>query len=127
MRRGTIRPRSVRKLRKSPTSLKSIEPFSMQNRQGRRRWKNRPPPPLPPLSPRPPPLPPRSRSRSIKLSLIQLLRFFVFIAGIIVWLSTTAATLPSPVTAFGHKRHGLRDDFVLAALLAVFCFPAPLL
>ena len=45
IRRGTIRPRSVRKFLSSPTSLKSIDPLSMQNLQGRLRWKNRPPPP----------------------------------------------------------------------------------
>jgi len=37
MRRGTIRPRSVRKFRNRPTSLKSIGALSTQNRHGLRR------------------------------------------------------------------------------------------
>jgi hypothetical protein len=37
IRRGTIRPRSVRKFLSRPTSLKSIGNFSWQNRQFRRR------------------------------------------------------------------------------------------
>ena len=54
-----------------------------------------------------------------------VLAIMVLIAGLIMSRRLRAGS-PTLLT-FGHKRHSLRDDFVLAALLTVFGFPSSLL
>jgi len=51
--------------------------------------------------------------------------FIGFISGIIVHRRLSSAT--TAVLAFRHKCHRLSHHFVLAALLAIFCFPPTLL
>src|SRR5690242_4569535 len=114
IRRGTILPRSVKKFRRSPASLKSIGAFSRQNLQGRLRWNNRPPP--------------RSLSlRSIDCLLIILVRLTLFthiIAGVVV--HRRFRTRPTVLT-LGHERHSLGDHFVFAPLLSILSLPSAVL
>ena len=55
--------------------------------------------------------------------------FVKFIAGFVMnrRLTARSAAHPAAILALRHERHALGHDFVLAALLTVFGFPAALL
>ena len=50
-----------------------------------------------------------------------------FIPGIVVHRRLSPAAAATAILAFRHERHRLGHHLMLAALLAVFCFPSALL